>query len=229
MSTREIDAVLFDLDDTICEYRRTGDELLADAFTTVGVEPIFSADEYYARYDAFLDGSANIEALRRQCFRSLAVEAGFDPALGVRVADAYANARDHRNVRYLPGATAALETLAGEYRLGLVTNGSPAMQREKLDALDVESAFDAIVFAGYDAPPKPDPAPFRLALDRLDASADRSVYVGNSLENDVAGARAAGLTSVWVPDTPARTEEVRPDFELDSLAELTPSLWEPGR
>ena len=229
MSSREIDAVLFDLDDTICEYCRTGEELLEAAFAAAEVDPLFTAEEYYARYDAYLDDSTEIADLREACFRDLATDAGTDPALGTRVADAYEAARDYRNVRFLPGAKAALSTLADEYRLGMVTNGSPSMQRKKLDALGIEAVFDAIVFAGYDAPRKPDPAPFRLVLDRLDATPDRAVHVGNSLDTDVAGARAAGIASVWIPITEETDGHVRPDFELDSLADLAPALRETDR
>jgi len=74
--------------------------------------------------------------------------------------------------------------------------------------------------------PKPHPAPFRRALDAVDATPERSVYVGDSLEADVAGANDRGMTSVWVPfdrpheDLPADPHPA-PDHRLDSPAGLT--------
>jgi hypothetical protein len=44
-------AVLLDLDDTLCEYRRDGSDLLGVAFETVGADPFFEFGEYCRRYE----------------------------------------------------------------------------------------------------------------------------------------------------------------------------------
>lgn len=221
----DVDAVLFDLDDTLCEYRRTTGELLELSFERAGVDPLFTAGDYRDRYGDFVDVSEDIPDLRRQCFAALAEEAEADPAVGERVADVFSGERDHSDVRPLPGAEAAVDRLAEEYRLGLVTNGAPKMQVEKLEALSFADAFEAIVYAGYDVPAKPDPAPFHRGLDALDATPERAVHVGNSLESDVAGAAAAGVRSVWLGngvESPSPT----PDYRIESLRELHTPPWE---
>jgi len=221
----DVDAVLFDLDDTLCEYRRTTEEMLEWSFEHAGVDPLFDVDDYTASYGDFVDTSENMRDLRRQCFAALAEEAGVDPAVGERVADVFSDERDHGDVRPLPGAEAAVERLAGEYRLGIVTNGAPEMQVQKLEALSFSDAFETVVYAGYDAPSKPDPAPFHRSLDALDATPERAVHVGNSLESDVAGAAAAGVRSVWLGngvESPSPT----PDYRIESLRELSSPPWE---
>lgn len=221
----DVDAVLFDLDDTLCEYRRTTEELLQLSFERAGVDPLFTVDDYSARYGDFVEETETIRDLRRECFAALADEAGGDPAAGERVADAFSDERDHGDVRPLPGAETAVERLAGEYRLGIVTNGAPEMQVQKLEALPFADAFETVVYAGYDAPSKPDPAPFYRGLDALDATPERSVHVGNSLESDVAGAAAAGVRSVWLGngvESPSPT----PDYRIESLRELHHPPWE---
>ena len=221
-----VDAVLFDIDDTLCRYRRPGSELLALAFDRVGVEPFFRVEDYYARYPEFVTTSDDVVSLREACFAALATERDRDPGIGRRVARAFAAERDHRDVRPLPGALEAVERLAGDHRLGVVTNGSPSMQREKLEGLGLDGAFESVVFAGYDTPPKPDPEPFRRALRALSVAPDRAVHVGNSLESDVAGGRAAGLRTAWLPGsgsgTPATPE---PTYTLASLADLHDPPW----
>jgi putative hydrolase of the HAD superfamily len=156
--------------------------------------------------------------LRAQCFAAIAEEKGYDAATGRDIARVYADERDHGNVEPLPGVDRALSALS-DRPLGVVTNGAPSMQRQKLDALGVTDTFDVIVHAGYDAPAKPSPEPFEAALSTLDVGPERTVHVGNSLGSDVAGARAAGVGSVWVPDTdePADPE---PDHTVSSLSEL---------
>ena len=226
MTTRHVDTVLFDLDDTLCSYRRGGGELIELAFERVGVDQFFDVVDYHARYPEFVDDTDTVEELRRQCFAAIAGDRGYDPETGRAIADAFAAERDHRNVEPLPGAHDALEHLGEDHRLGLVTNGAPGMQAKKLDGLGIRDAFDVLVFAGYDAPGKPDPAAFDHALSRLDASPDRAVHVGNSLGSDVTGAHAAGVGSVWLPDgTHEGSPEPVPDYTLDSLEDLLEPPW----
>lgn len=223
MAARRIDTVLLDLDGTICEYRRSGDEVLSIAFERTGVEPFFTEDEYLERIESLSIECDTFREFRSECFAAIARDRGLDEQIGRTVATAYADERDQRNVAFLPGAEDALETLATEYPLGLVTNGGPDIQREKLRALGIEESFDTIVYAGYDTPAKPDPSPFLTALGDLDRAPERAVHVGNSLADDVAGARAAGLTAVWLDD--GREPEPVPDHIIDSPKQLTRPPW----
>jgi putative hydrolase of the HAD superfamily len=222
-----VEAVLFDVDDTLCRYRRPGAELLRLSFDRVGVEPFFDVEDYHERYPEFVAETDDVVSLREACFATLATERGRDPAVGRRVAEAYAAERDHRNVRPLPGAREAVERLAADHRLGVVTNGSPSMQREKLAGLGLDGAFETVVFAGYDTAPKPESEPFRRALGALSVDPERAVHVGNSLGSDVAGGHAAGVRTAWLadPDGPSATPDPEPTYTLTSLADLHDPPW----
>lgn len=221
MSTA-VDAVLFDLDDTLCRYRRSSATVLEASFARLGLDPLFEPRAYYARYGEYLEASSSVHDLRERCFADLAVEAGYDRETGVAVAEAFAAERDQRAVDPLPGVPDVLDRIAAYRPLGLVTNGDPTMQRQKLEALDLEGTFETSVYAGYETPPKPDPAPFEVALETLAVEPDRALYVGNSLSSDVAGAAAAGLRSVWIPttDDPPADPDPTPDYVLETLVEL---------
>ncbi len=220
-----VEAVLFDLDDTLCTYRRGGAELLSVAFDRVGVDPFFEVAEYHGRYETFAEESDGIADLRERCFAAIAADRGRDPDVGRAVAQAFADERDHSNVDPLPGATEAVRSLAADNRLGLVTNGAPEMQRAKLSGLPFADAFETVVFAGYDAPAKPDPEPFERALSVLDAAPERAVHVGNSPSADVDGAHAAGLRAALLPDGPPTEAASTPDYRVESLSELAPPPW----
>lgn len=221
-----IDGVLFDLDHTLCVYRRPGDEILASAFERAGVEPLFTMGDYLGAFEEYAPPGEPIDVQREACFSALAADAGGDPAVGRTVARAYAAERDHSRVDPLPGALDALEALAPDHRIGMVTNGPPDMQGTKLAALGVADAFETIVHAGHDAPPKPSPEPFHRALEALSVEPERAVHVGNSLSADVAGAKAAGLRAAWLPETPgADPGDHAPDYVLSSLAELSEPPW----
>ncbi|ELY57571.1 HAD family hydrolase [Natronolimnohabitans innermongolicus] len=224
-----VDTVCFDLDHTLCRYTRPGSEILSRAFERVGLETDapWTVDDYYGRYRTYLEESSGADDLRRRCFADLAVDAGYDRETGRAVADAYGEYRDREAVEPLPGARNVLETLATENQLGLITNGEPGMQRAKLEATGLDAHFETVVYAGYDTAAKPSAEPFERALDALGSTPDRAVYVGNSLASDVAGARAAGMQSVWVPhgqDVP-ETPDPTPTYRLEGLAELSSPPW----
>lgn len=213
--TSEFDAFLFDIDGTICEYERTTADMLPVAFDRAGVEPFFEPAVYEARFDEFIDEAEDMRDLRQRCFAAIARERGHDPELGRAVARAYAAERDHTNVSFLDGARETLDRLASRNPVAAVTNGSPQMQTPKLDALDVD-CFRTVVHAGYETPAKPDPEPFRVALVALDADPERTLYVGNSVETDVVGAKNAGLPVAWLANGSEETPEPAPEYVIDS-------------
>ncbi len=224
MTSTPVETMLFDLDDTLVTYNRSTAELLDESFAAVGVDPFFSAEAYFTRYEEFLPKTDSIEGLREACFAAIADDSGRDAALGRDVARAFNARRDHGDVRLLPGARDVIDAFTDEYRLGIVTNGPPDVQWPKLVGAGLDEAFETVVFAGYDTEPKPAPEPFEVALSTLESSADRAVHVGNSLASDVAGANAAGLRSVWVPAY-EESVDVTPHHRLDSLSELVGHSW----
>jgi HAD superfamily hydrolase (TIGR01509 family) len=222
-----IEAVLFDLDGTLCEYERATGEVLGVAFERAGVEPFFDVTAYYDRFGEFLDDSADMATLRANCFAAIADERGRDPAAGRAVADAFATERDHARVRFLDGAADALGHLHERgYKLGLVTNGPPDAQRRKLDSLGVADRFGATVFAGHDTPSKPHPEPFRRALDTIGARPARTLFVGDSLDSDIVGARAVGMRGALVDDSTPPAERaaedtgIAPEYVLEAAGDL---------
>ncbi|MFC7139169.1 HAD family hydrolase [Halosimplex aquaticum] len=225
--TGPVDAVLFDLDDTLCAYERSADDILAVAFERVGVDPFFDAEEYIERLGEFSEAGSgdDIRDTRRAAFGTFATEAGHDQAVGEEIADIYTDERDQTNVAFLDGAERALDALAETYRIGMVTNGDPWMQSQKLAGLGIEDRFEVIVHGGHDAPYKPDPEPFRIALEELGVEAERAVHVGNSLASDVTGAHAAGLRSVWLADGETADPEPEPHHVVESLHDLADEPW----
>lgn len=215
----QFDGILFDLDGTICEYNRTGADILPVAFEAVGVEPFFTAEEYIAQYPSFVDEGEDIETIREEVFRHFASNRGYDPAVGTQIADVYTRERDQSNVSFLPGASEVVRTIPERFPTGIVTNGSPEMQSVKLQALDIDDLFDPIVFAGYDTPAKPDPKPFETALQTLGTRPEKTLYVGDSVGSDVRGARRAGLPVAWISDG-TKNPDPEPDYVLDTPGDV---------
>lgn len=90
------------------------------------------------------------------------------------------------------------ELRARGYLLGIVTNGVPDLQREKLAGCGVAHLFDASIVSGEIDCGKPDPGIFRHICRELGVELEEAVMVGDNPERDVAGALASGMRSVWV-------------------------------
>jgi putative hydrolase of the HAD superfamily len=98
----------------------------------------------------------------------------------------------------LPGVREALEQLrAAGLRLAVVSNWDVGLGGH-LDRLGLGSSFEAVVTSAEVGAEKPDPAIFRLALERLGLPAARVLHVGDD-EADELGARAAGLRFAPAP------------------------------
>lgn len=97
-------------------------------------------------------------------------------------------------------ASAALEALrASGWRTALLTNGDPSVQAEKVRVLGLEAFVDHIVYACEHAPDgKPAREPFLEVLRRLHVGSDAAVMVGDDPVNDIAGARALGIRTIFL-------------------------------
>ena len=110
--------------------------------------------------------------------------------------------------------------------VALVTNGAADTQREKLDALGLHDWFDAVSISGELGVAKPDREAFVHILDALGVEGETVWHVGDNVWTDVAGAKAAGISAVWLnrDGTSAPSETQAPDLEIRSLTELVPLL-----
>ena len=221
------DAVLFDLDSTLCVSEQSDHEIHEAVFERVDVEPFFSPADVRAVDGEDIAVADSQRGFYENLYRAVAADVGGDPAHAPALAEATVEVVDETAVRFREGAQRALARAREHAAVSLVTNGGEATQTAKLERLGIADAFDVTVFCDPQAgtPPKPDPAPFREALAALDATPERTVYVGDSLDHDVAGASRIGMVSVWVPlDRPhgevPDDPEPMPTHRVDSPADL---------
>lgn len=99
------------------------------------------------------------------------------------------------SVQILPGVQKLLDLLHGQVKLGIVSNTQTITSAEisnKLSLVGLDKYFDIIIATAELGKHKPDPAPIIAALLKINASADRTLYVGD-VENDKIAALAAGV------------------------------------
>ncbi|WP_297066632.1 HAD family hydrolase [Thermococcus sp.] len=104
------------------------------------------------------------------------------------------------------------------YSLAVVTSG-PSYQRIKLQLTGLEKYFDAIVTREDVKAIKPEPRIFLHALEKLGVGPEEALYVGDSLSQDVYGAKHVGMTAVWINREGAEGYHMA-DYEIRTLHEL---------
>ena len=134
----------------------------------------------------------SLAALRLECASLLADAL----ALDVAGADVLSSLTDAISFRAFPDAAPAIERLAGAgLRLAVIANWDVSLP-EVLARLGLAEHLAAIVTAAEVGVAKPDPRPFRVALERLGVEPGQCLHVGDDPETDIAGAEAAGVVAV---------------------------------
>lgn len=131
-------------------------------------------------------------------------------------------------VDLLDGVADAVEELAEDHRLVLITKGDLFHQESKVAGSGLGDWFDSIQIVS-----EKDPTTYRRVLDTVGVAPDRFLMVGNSLRSDVEPVVTIGGRAVHVPYEHQWALDSEPEGELpedgwwrlDSLAEL-PALVE---
>jgi streptomycin 6-kinase len=205
-----LDAVLFDLDDTLVAFDAVTDlcwqAVIAEhcaGHPGVDGPALFDAVKrvsttYWSDPERHRVGRLDMEATRARlvtdALRSLALPADGAEALAARYGVVRIDA-----MYVLPRARRTLEDLRGRgVRLALLTNGDGGGQRRKIERFALAPLFEVILVEGEIGFGKPDRRVFDLALRRLGVPADRAVMVGDNYAWDIEGARRAGIAAVWI-------------------------------
>ena len=118
-----------------------------------------------------------------------------------------------------------LSTLHGKYKLGVISNNF-GNTRGWCDEYELSPLFDVILDSTVFGVAKPDPKIFEAALSELGVSAAEAIYVGDSYNADMVGAKNVGMWTAWMVGD--RTKECPDltvvDVQLNHLHELTDFL-----
>jgi putative hydrolase of the HAD superfamily len=229
-----IDAVLFDLDDTLHDdtsaytqaVRRVAGELSAER----GVDPRQLLAAYTVQSNGFWKNLSRehltipIHDTRTQLWSDALVACGipFDAALAEACAERYTRYRADA-LELSPGALDLVRTLRERgCKLGIVTNGFAATHHEKVDRLGLRPYVDGVFIADEMGMVKPDPDIFRHACRTLGSEPASTAMVGDRYDRDIVGAATAGLFTVLIDvhATPLPDGAVPPDAVVDSIGEV---------
>ena len=162
----------------------------------------------------------DLSALRRATLRRAVEASGEAVHLADQAFEVFFAAR--QQVEFYPEVLDALKRLSARYPLWSLSNGNADLQRVGLG-----SFFRGAMNAGELGAAKPDPRIFDAACRRIGLAASQILHVGDHLEMDVRGARAAGLQAVWVRRDPRHDQpaaDAGPDAPPVEASWVVPDL-----
>jgi putative hydrolase of the HAD superfamily len=202
-------AILFDAGETLVHPAPSFPELFSDVLAGHGHErePIEIVEASKAVFHRFSEAARDNELWTTSPERSARFWKGVYERMlealslpsqdGLRDA-LYGTFTDLGNYALFDDVVPVLDALAAtDARLGIVSNFE-AWLEDLLGALAVRDRFPVRVISGEVGMEKPDPAIYRLALERIDVDAEDAAYVGDNPEFDVWPARDLGMTPVLI-------------------------------
>lgn len=244
-SRKRIQAVLFDLDDTLIDWSGLSEEF--QVFTRPHLENLYDylakrghslpdRDAFTRRYvKTVVDHWA--EARETWCAVNFGdVLQDFAGRLNLEVSGIDFHELMHAyDVQPIPEVVLFADTIPvlqslreREYKIGLITNSMlPMWMRDvELEAYEIIHYFDVRITSGDTGYIKPHPIIYETALDMLDVAPQNAVFVGDRPAFDIAGANEAGIISVLVspPYLDRELNNVQPDYIISCLSDLLPIL-----
>lgn len=226
---KQYKCVLFDLDHTLWDYETNSEVTLKLLFSQFRLQEkgATSFNHFFQTFrrinlglwDLYDRGLIGQDVIRKERFHKVFVETGVeDQVLSLQFSAAYL-AELPKKENLLPHAKETLDYLHGKYPMVIVTNGFDEIQATKLMSGGIHGHFKTIVTSQRAGSKKPGKEIFEFALLEVGHTHTDSIMIGDNLQTDMAGARAAGIDTIYFnPGGKPHSEPVT--FEIGSLMQL---------
>lgn len=219
-----VTTLLFDLDNTLLDFNQAEKAAISKTLEHFGITPDDSTLKRYSELNLkqwkLLElGKLTRAEVKVRRFELLFKEKNFDVS-AAEAARSYETllAQGHY---FMEGAEELLETLHGNYRLYLVTNGTLSVQKGRLKSSGIRRYFEDIFISEEIGHNKPSIEYFNCCFSKIpDFEKGSTVIIGDSLTSDIQGGINSGIRTIWFNPNHETAEDIRPDYEFDSLRAL---------
>ena len=217
--------LLFDLDGTILDYSKSETAALYWAYSVIfGTNPPDDLLPVYQKINSglwkeFEKGTIMIQELKIRRFSDLFddFKLNADP---VAFSEVYLKELGEGGY-LLDGALDVLESCAGRFRIGAITNGIGNVQRLRIKKAGIGKYFETVIISNDVGIAKPDPGIFTIALEGMNLSKkDDILMIGDSLSSDILGGINAGIDTCWINRQEEESGNIKPVFTISNITKL---------
>lgn len=217
--------LLFDLDGTILDYSKSETAALNGAYSIVfGTDPSDSFLPVYHKINSdlwkkFEKGTITIHKLKIKRFSDLFnnFKLKADPEA---FSEIYLKELGEGGY-LLDGALDVLESCAGRFRIGAITNGIGNVQRSRIKKAGIGHYFETVIISNDVGIAKPDPGIFSIVLEGMNLLKKNDILmIGDSLSSDILGGINAGIDTCWINRYEEEPGVIKPVFTISNITEL---------
>jgi putative hydrolase of the HAD superfamily len=215
-----IDAVLFDLDNTLVNRKLAFSQYTDQFIDTYLVET--EPDERNRIFEYIREADRDGYRSKKELYMELLKELNWKRETSLDELLNHWFAEFFKCTVLMDGAVEVLEHMQKNgMKLGLITNGSTHAQHAKINQVGLWDHFNVIIVSDDVQIKKPDRRVFDMALQQLDVKPERSIFIGDHPTNDIEGARKAGMNVVWFQGFREWDKSIeKPNYVITHLKEL---------
>lgn len=217
--------LLFDLDDTLLDFKAAEKNALTILLEETGVEPVTENIQQYSKinqrfWNLYEKGKIDRNKLLSQRFED------FFGIHGQNVDGAEMDRRFRSHLEeghfLIEGCVELLDELKQSFELYAVTNGVSKTQYRRLTDSGLLPYFKNIFVSEDTGYQKPMPEYFDYVFHRIPAfSHSNALIIGDSLTSDITGGNKAGIDSCWFnPEKQENLLNIEPTYQIQRLSEL---------
>jgi len=220
--------VFFDLDETLWDFKRNSLETIHELldqhkFEERGIEKAIFVERYHYHNDLYWDlfrkGEISRQELRTVRWKDTLSEFDIhDDVLAKNLSEQYLLMLPNKKNLH-DDSIEVLTYLKPNYSLNIITNGFEEVQMQKISNSGLASYFTHVITSERAGSQKPNKEIFKYALEISNATIAESIFIGDSIEADIHGAKAMNMDHVlFNPLKIPHKEKI--EIEITSLTEL---------
>ncbi|MCS6794565.1 MAG: YjjG family noncanonical pyrimidine nucleotidase [Raineya sp.] len=219
--------IIFDLDHTLWDFERNSNETLLELHKNYLNEQLIPQNKFlevFHEVNAYLwhlhdTEQISAQELREKRFTMVFGEFNFhNPDLSLTFSQIYLE-KTPRKPHLLPKAKEILDYLCQKYKLHIITNGFPEIQRIKMESAGILQYFQEIVTSAEAGCKKPQKGIFEYLLQKLQSPKEHCLMIGDNLLTDIEGSLQIGLDCVFYNPKKIKHDK-KPSYEISCLSEL---------
>lgn len=216
--------LLFDVDDTILDFKAAELQGLSKLFGNQGYE---LTDELLSSYQILNQQLwKDYEENKRTREEVLNTRFGlFFEQLGKKV-DSVAMEQEYRHylnqgAQRLGNSLEIIADLSNKANLYVVTNGVAKTQYQRLEAAKLLPYFKEIFVSETIGYQKPRIEFFQHVFNKIaPVDLEKTVIIGDSLSSDIKGGQNAGIDTIWLNANQQETPTIKPTYTIQNLDDL---------
>ncbi|WP_121661841.1 HAD family hydrolase [Metabacillus litoralis] len=225
-----MDTIIFDVDDTLYDQLKPFKNAFTSNFkhlTDISIEKLYISSRKHSERLFDKSEAGTVSLLELHTYRIMAACKEFEIEINENEAITFQRTyeEEQKKITLYPEIERLLELLSHKGKqLGILTNGPHQHQLMKINQLGLTRWIpeEHIFISGAIGSAKPALLAFETVEKKLLLNKNHTVYIGDSFDNDVIGAKKAGWYSIWMnhrkKDIPLSS--IQPDKIIHTPKEL---------